>query len=175
MALYVFFKGFLGPVFWPPLLLITDSYMRNLILKLGGKMGKLIGFFIVGMVLLTGMASAETLIICHPGVQESTIPQHTLRKIFLGKTTRWDDHSKIHMVVLKDRDEHALFLKRYIRRTSSQWRSYWKKMVFTGKGIMPKSFDGAGDALEYIASTPGAIGYIDADLLNNTVKVLNIK
>lgn len=129
----------------------------------------------MGMVLLTGMVSAETLIICHPGVQETTIPQNTVRKIFLGKTTRWGDHSKIHIAVLKDRDAHALFLKRYIRRTPSQWRGYWKKMVFTGKGIMPKSFDATGDSLTYIAATPGAIGYIDADLLNDTVKVLNIK
>ncbi|MCP4114729.1 MAG: hypothetical protein GY737_04865, partial [Desulfobacteraceae bacterium] len=126
--------------------------------------------FIVAMALFAGAASAETVIICNPGVQETEIPQKELQKIFLGKMTKWSDNSRINIVVLKDPDQHKLFLKSYIRRTNSQWKSHWKKMVFTGKGVKPRQFDDTGAYLEYIASTPGAVGYVDAGLAKDTVK-----
>ena len=138
-------------------------------------MGKFTVYFIVLMALFVGVASAETVIICNPGVQETEIPQKALQKIFLGKTAKWSDNSKINIVVLKDTEQHKLFLKSYIHRTSSQWKSHWKKMVFTGKGIKPRQFDDTGACLEYISSTPGAVGYIDAGLANDTVKILNVK
>jgi len=127
------------------------------------------------MALFAGMASAETVIICNPDVQETEIPQKELQKIFLGKMTKWSDNSRINIVVLKDADQHKLFLKSYIHRTYSQWKSHWKKMVFTGKGVKPKQFDDTGAYLAYIAATPGAVGYIDAGLANDTVKILNVK
>lgn len=138
-------------------------------------MGKITICFIIVMALFTGLASAETVIVCNPGVQETEIPQKELQKVFLGKMTKWSDNSKINIVVLKDTDQHKLFLKSYIHRTHSQWKSHWKKMVFTGKGVKPKQFDDTGIYLAYIASTPGAVGYIDAGLANDTVKILNIK
>lgn len=138
-------------------------------------MGKITIYFIVVMALFAGSACAETIIICNPGVQETEIPQKALQKIFLGKTTKWSDNSRINIVVLKDPDQHKLFLKHYIHRTYSQWKSHWKKMVFTGKGVSPRQFDDTGAYLEYIASTPGALGYIDAGLANETVKSLNVK
>jgi len=138
-------------------------------------MGKLTVCFVIAMALFTGLASAETVIICNPGVQKTEIPQKVLQKVFLGKTTKWDDNSKINIVVLKDKDQHKLFLKSYIHRTSSQWKSHWKKMVFTGKGIKPRQFDDTGAYLEYISSTPGAVGYIDSGLANDTVKILTVK
>ncbi|MCP4114730.1 MAG: hypothetical protein GY737_04870 [Desulfobacteraceae bacterium] len=48
-------------------------------------------------------------------------------------------------------------------------------MVFTGKGVKPRQFDDTGAYLEYIASTPGAVGYVDAGLAKDTVKILNVK
>ncbi len=138
-------------------------------------MGKFIICFIITMTLFTGVACARTVIICNPGVQETEIPPKALQKIFLGKTTKWSDNSKINIVVLKDTDQHKLFLKSYIHRTYSQWKSHWKKMVFTGKGVKPKHFDDTGAYLGYIASTPGAVGYIDAGLAKDTVKILNVK
>ncbi|MBI9093133.1 MAG: substrate-binding domain-containing protein, partial [Desulfobacterium sp.] len=137
-------------------------------------MGKVIICFIVIMAFFTGIACAETVIICNPGVQETTIAPKALQKIFLGKTTKWGDNSKINIVVLKDTDQHKLFLESYIHRTYSQWKSHWKKMVFTGKGVKPKQFDDAGTYLGYISSTPGAVGYIDAGLANDTVKILSV-
>ncbi|WP_300671857.1 hypothetical protein [Desulfoluna sp.] len=138
-------------------------------------MSKFTFCLIVAMVLLAGVASAETIIICNPGVQEAEISQKTLQKIFLGKTTKWGNNSKINIVVLKDTEQHKLFLKNCIHRTYSQWKSHWKKMVFTGKGIKPRQFDDTGAYLKYITSTPGAVGYIDAGLANDTVKILNVQ
>lgn len=138
-------------------------------------MGKYTVCFLVAMALFVGVASAETVIICNPGVHETALPQKALRNIFLGKTTQWGDHSKINMVVLKDAGRHQAFLKAYVHRTPSQWRRHWKKMVFTGKGIKPRQFDDTGAYLAYIADTPGAVGYIDKSLANETVKILTVK
>lgn len=138
-------------------------------------MGKAIICFIVLMALFTGVAWAGTVIICNPGIQETEISQAELQNIFLGKTNKWKDNSKINIVVLKDPDQHTSFLESYIHRTDSQWKSHWKKLVFTGKGMKPEEFADTETYLKYIATTPGAVGYISTGLSNDSVKILNIK
>jgi len=41
-------------------------------------------------------------------------------------------------------------------------RNYFKTLVFTGKGSMPKSFPSDAEIIKYVAKTPGAIGYVSA-------------
>ncbi len=104
-----------------------------------------------------------------------TIDDGTIKKIFLGKTKSWPDGNGVEFVVLKSGDAHDGFLKTYVKKSSSQFKTYWKKQVFTGKGKNPKSFDSEGDLVAYIAGKPGAIGYVSAGTDIAGAKVLNEK
>lgn len=126
-------------------------------------------FLIAGLFLLLATAggvspasAADVRIVGNPSVPGDTIDQATLKDIFLGKKTTWDNGESIEFVTLNDGDTHSAFLAAYINKTPSQFSSFWKQQVFTGKGKMPKSFESEGALLEYVTGKAGAIGYISA-------------
>ncbi len=104
-----------------------------------------------------------------------SIDDGTIKKIFLGKTKSWPDGNGVEFVVLKSGDGHNRFLKAYVKKSSSQFKTYWKKQVFTGKGKNPKSFDSEEALVAYIAGKAGAIGYVSTGIDIAGAKVLNEK
>ncbi len=61
-----------------------------------------------------------------------SIDDGTIKKIFLGKTKTWPDGNGVEFVVLKSGDTHKGFIKTYVKKSASQFKTYWKKQVFTG-------------------------------------------
>ena len=116
---------------------------------------------------------ADVLIIANKNVSEDSISKEDVKNIFLGNTVKWKDKSSISFVILKN-DVHRAFLKEYIKRSSSQYGNYWKKMVFTGKGRQPRAFETEKELIRYVAETDGAIGYINKGTEMMNVKTINV-
>jgi len=58
------------------------------------------------------------------------------------------------------------------RENPEEFRSQWRKVVFTGQGAMPKAFDSESALIEYVADTPGAVGYVSRISQQDRVKLL---
>jgi len=102
----------------------------------------------------------QAVIITNLNVKENKLTKKEVENIFLGKQTKWENGKKITFFTLKSSNTHKAFLKEYIGKTSSQYKTFWKKQIFTGKGKAPKSFTSEKDLINYISSTKGAVGYI---------------
>lgn len=131
---------------------------------------------VVGMcfVFPSAGSTGDVLIIANKDVPENSVSMNEIKNIFTGKKTRWSNNEKINFVLTGSDETHRQFLQTYIRRTPQQFSRYWKKQVFTGKGRKPRGFNAEEDVIEYVAGTPGAIGYISTDSISNKVKVLGI-
>jgi ABC-type phosphate transport system substrate-binding protein len=116
--------------------------------------------------------AGDVIIICNKSVPEDALSRDMIKNIFLGKKTKWSNRNKIIFVTQKKNDVHKSFLKTYVSKTTSQFRNYWKKQVFTGKGRTPKSFPGDSKIIEFVAGTKGAIGYVAAGSKTDTVKLI---
>lgn len=144
------------------------------------KTRKMTVFGLVLVVLFFSVTAwAEILIITNKNVSENTLNQEHLQDIFLGKVVQWEDHKAIRMAVLRDPKLHEVFLEEYIHKSQNQWRMYWKRMVFTGRGLPPRTVNSEAEMLEYVAETDGAIGYVTSDKLgkgarNIPVNILEI-
>jgi len=77
-------------------------------------------------------------------------------------------------VTLKDSQTHDDFLKTYLQKSTSQFQRYFRTLVFTGKGKVPKSFDSEESLVGYVAGTNGAIGYVSSGTNTGSVKVINV-
>lgn len=119
--------------------------------------------------------SAGVLIIVHPGNVDQSLEPSDLERIYLGKTTHWSDNSPIKAVMLKKGTTHEEFLNQFMDRTSHRFISYWRQMVFTGKGIPPRSFLNEKELAEFVAKTPGSVGYISDSILAPGVQILEIR
>ena len=120
----------------------------------------------------TTATAADVVIIANNGVPVDSLAQKDIEKIFLGKTAKWPDKSRVRFAVL-DGDVHKDFLKMHVKRTPSQFNTHWKKMMFTGKGSKPKTFSSEADLVKYVSETKGAIGYIRSTTEAEGVKLIS--
>ena len=113
----------------------------------------------------------EVTIIVNPKLNVKDMTKKDLTGIFLGKKTQWPDKTAIVFVMLKGGTVHKQFLKDYVGKTESQFKTYWKKQVFTGKAKMPKDFKTEKAMIAYIAKTKGAIGYVGIKAMTGQDKI----
>lgn len=119
-------------------------------------------------------AKAEEAIILNGASPVSNLNEDELKDYYLGKKTHWPDGSKVVVVVLKDGTSHESLMKR-LGKSSSQFTTGWKKLVFTGKGAMPEQVGNEDELVSFIAKTPGAIGYADNGKAKEGVKAIPMK
>jgi ABC-type phosphate transport system substrate-binding protein len=117
-------------------------------------------------------SAQDVVLVANKGVRISEITNADLRAIFMGTKTRFSDGSHAVPVILKGGPVHEVFLRNHIGEGPEEFRSDWRKLVFTGQGAMPKVFDSESALIEYVAATPGAIGYVSRISSPDGVKVL---
>ena len=127
------------------------------------------------MIALADRADTSILIIANPDVPAEEIDVDDLERIYLGKRTRWQDDSTVVPAMLKSGDLHEAFVKTYLDRTPSRFVTYWRQVVFTGKGVPPRSFGNEDDLRDFVAHTPGAVGYLHGAGDTTGVKVLQVR
>jgi ABC-type phosphate transport system substrate-binding protein len=133
-------------------------------------------FFVVVIYLVAPSAGAQDVVlIASPDVPVDSLSASDIENIFLGKKTTWDNGSKIVFYTLKDGSAHESFLKNYVSKSASQFKTFWKKQVFTGKGKMPKSFGNDQEMANAITGTGSAIGYVSSGTDLGNVKKLSVR
>ena len=132
----------------------------------------------IGVVLACTAASAaaeELKVIANASVQETSISADELKGIFLITKSSLHDGTHVEPVLLKGGAVHASFIKEYLGKTDSALETYYRSLVFTGKGSMPKILATDAEVEAYVAKTKGAIGYVSAAPTMAGVKSLEVK
>ena len=119
-------------------------------------------------------ANDDLVIIANPGLDDNSIEQKDLQRIYLGKQTRWEDNTSIVPVMLKSGPLQDEFIEGYLDRSIQRFATYWRQMVFTGKGVPPKSFASESDLVDFVARTPGSVGFASTGTNVSGVKVLAV-
>lgn len=128
------------------------------------------------LLLITGLFSflayAEYAVIVHPDVKVD-LSQQDVERIFLAKTKTFPDGEVATPVNRKEGEKIRItFDHRVIGKNESQMKSYWAKLIFTGKAVPLKQLGSDQEIMEFVANLPGAIGYVDADNVDDSVRVL---
>jgi len=114
----------------------------------------------------------DIVLVANKSVQVSALNDADLRAIFTGEKTRFADGSRALPVTLKGGAAHEVFLRKHLGETPDEFRAQWRKAVFTGQGAMPKTFDSEAALIQYVATTPGALGYVSRISPQDNVKSL---
>lgn len=117
---------------------------------------------------------AQELLVVNPALSVNSLSSSEVKNIFLGKMTSWPNGEHVEMVVQKEGDAHENFLSHTIGMTSVAFRNYWRKQVFAGTGRPPETLQTDSEVVRYVASRPGAVGYIGHGSPHDGVKVLSI-
>ena len=105
-----------------------------------------------------------------------TLTKHQVMDIFLGKLHRFPNDGRAIPVDQAEgsatRDE---FYLEYSGQSPAQIKAYWSKLIFTGRGQPPQEAANGLQVKKFIAEHPNAIGYIQANLVDSSVRVLQVK
>ncbi|WP_245961429.1 substrate-binding domain-containing protein [Thalassotalea euphylliae] len=115
---------------------------------------------------------ADVAVIVNPA-NANTMSDSDISRAFLGKLKNFSDGQAIKAVNGKaNSDSRVEFEKKVLKKSPAQVKAYWSKRLFTGKGKPLQELDADAQVLSLVASTPNAIGYVDASAVDGSVKVL---
>jgi hypothetical protein len=121
-----------------------------------------------------GAASVEFKVVANPSVKASEISADDLKGVFLATKASLPDGSQVEPVLAKTGAAHQAFLKD-LGKSDAGLSTYYRSLVFTGKGSMPKICGSDAEVIEYVAKTKGAIGYVSASATTSGTKTLDVK
>src|SRR5260370_9160884 len=114
-------------------------------------------------------------VIANSGIAVTEISATELKDIFLATKTSLSDGTHVEPVWEKSGATHEAFLKEYVGKTDAALGTYFRRLVFTGKASIPKSFATDADVVAYVEKTKGAIGYVTAAASVGNAKTLEAK
>lgn len=112
-------------------------------------------------------ASAEVVVVVNPKAAESSMTKDEVAQFFLGKSSALSPIDQPESAPIR-----AEFYKKVTDKEASQVKALWSKLVFTGKATMPKEAADSAAVKKMVASDPKAIGYIDKNAVDASVKVI---
>lgn len=131
--------------------------------------------FAIAVSLSVVRAQSQVLVIVNPSVQADSISKAELREVFTGAATRLKEGGRVVPALLKEGPAHSEFLSTDLGESPVALLLCWRGLVLSGQATMPKSFDSESAMVEYVAHTPGAIGYIAKATPHDGVKVLTVR
>ncbi len=130
------------------------------------------------MLLVLGMtfgvrARAQVIVVANSSVSADSISKTELKDVFLGASTSVHG-SRVKPVLLKEGPTHTDFVTNYVGKAPVAFIMAWRGLVLSGQATMPKTLDTDAAVVDYVARTPGAIGYVSKSSSHDAVKVLTV-
>jgi ABC-type phosphate transport system substrate-binding protein len=102
--------------------------------------------------------------------------REVLADIFLKRATRWDTSESAAPVDLRpDSPARKAFSKGVLGRSVAAVRSYWTQRIFSGRDVPPPELPSEEAVGKFVATHPGAVGYIGPGPLPPGTKRLEIR
>lgn len=138
--------------------------------------GSIIALSLIVSLCLASSVSAEVAVITHRDTPLGTLSNNALRSIFGMRLRAWPNNEPIRVFVLADQHPvHERFAKEFLSVFPQQLRRAWDRLVYSGTGQAPVEVASEEAMREAVASTPGAIGYLDSDRLTPDVAVIEVQ
>lgn len=116
-------------------------------------------------------AVADVVVVTSAKNPVATLTRYNVIDIFLGRANRFPDGSQALAI---DQDEGSAareeFYSGVVGVSAAQLKAHWSKIIFTGRGQPPEYVSNDSAVKEFLGDHPDAIGYIERELLDDSVK-----
>jgi len=109
-------------------------------------------------------ASRPFIVIAHPGDTPAAITPLTLRRIYLGRITRWPGGRRVVAVNGPPRSFLRAALSRWLFPEGEEAvRDHWQRAYYQGR-FPPRALASYRAVALFVARVAGSVGYVPADL-----------
>jgi ABC-type phosphate transport system substrate-binding protein len=128
------------------------------------------------LLLCSSAAFTDQALIAHPSVNTRVLSLNTSRLIFSMQLRQWSDGAPVRVFVLPDDSRlHGAFARDLLSLYPRQLRRVWDRQLYSGTGQAPETVANELEMRQRVASTPGAIGYLSSEMIDDTVNVVCIR
>jgi hypothetical protein len=108
-------------------------------------------------------AAGGVVVIGHAGL--SPLDPATLQRVYTGRAIEVAGVPVTAVNASTGSPVRTRFLQAFMNLDEDKYTAYWIVRRYVGKGASPRELPSAAEVIDFVKSTPGAIGYIDeADL-----------
>ena len=136
----------------------------------------------IGVIVLflnAGLSLGQTrtfVFIVHSSNTVQELSRADVSRLFLRRTTRWEDGQKVLPVNLVEASPLRVEFSREINHKSvAAEKAFYQRLIFTGRGVPPVEFHTEDDVVTFVARKPGAICYISRSKLTEEVREIKIR
>ena len=124
------------------------------------------------LVAVVHCAYAETVLVTGKASTITSLDREEAERLYLGRTAVLKDGTAVTLADLPPGNVRDSFYLTLTGKNPIQIRTYWSRIVFTGRALPPKEASSPTQLRSWLATNPNLIGYLsDADL-DDSVRVL---
>lgn len=131
----------------------------------------LVAVAIVAVLAAPNTWAGDVKVIANSNFSMDSISTRELKSVFLAEKNRLGG-AHVEPVFERGGEAHETFLRQYLGQSDAQLQTYYRTLVVTGRGSMPKELNSDQDVVDYVSQTKGAIGYVSAAASTPGVKTL---
>lgn len=119
--------------------------------------------------------AADYILVVHKENPVDRLTHQEVRDIFLGKKIKWGNDAPITLVMNTNDEIHEQFTRVMLQKSPVQLSVYWKKILYSGVGMLPLAVKDDEAVKSYVGSHKNAISYITEESLDKQVKKVEIR
>ncbi|MEM7586388.1 MAG: hypothetical protein AAF560_23555 [Acidobacteriota bacterium] len=124
---------------------------------------------------LVAQEAENFVVIVHPDNPAETVTRKRVSQLLLKEVSRWNGSLSAQPVDLDSSSPVRDAFSRAIHgRSVSSIKNYWQRKIFSGSAVPPPEVSSDEDAINFVRSNTGAIGYVSTRASLDGVKVLEI-
>jgi ABC-type phosphate transport system substrate-binding protein len=115
----------------------------------------------------------QGIVIVQNDVPVSNLTADGLKDILTGKTAYWSGGQAVVIVTMGDKSDASI--QEACGMSASQFKTFWQRLAFSGRGQQPKVVDDVAKAVAMVADVKGAIAIVPANSTLQGVKKVEVK
>ncbi len=120
-------------------------------------------------------AAADVVVVVAGNSPLKSVTSRQLAALFLGKINALPDGTRLTPVDLaEEAPARQAFYSTIIGKSANQVRAYWSRLIFSGRGQPPRTFESEDALKKMLSQHPDWIGYIDSGAVDSSVRVLTL-
>lgn len=121
--------------------------------------------------------AADVKVVVHTTNALDTVTKAKVADLFLKRVTRWENGRPVTPVDQSEKNAaRAAFSKDLLGKEVLWVKSYWQKMIFSGRATPPAELSSDSQVLELVRTNADAIGYVsESTAIPAGVKTLTVK
>ncbi len=131
---------------------------------------------LIPLLLFLPAVRAATVMVVNPGTSTDHITRSSARLLFSLRRSQWRDGRPVRVFVLPDNDPvHREFVRHILGLYPRQLRRVWDRQTYSGTGQAPETVSSPTEMREKIATMPGSIGYLPKEMVDESVKPIEVQ